>query len=74
MAKQATLSVDQGEIDMLMKALNKLAGLTPAESTTRAAVAYKLGCAAFDLLPEADERGASEYHREEFALDRGDGA
>jgi hypothetical protein len=45
--KRAEITVDAGEIKLLMMALNVLpdSALTPAETTTRAAIAYKLGSA-----------------------------
>jgi hypothetical protein len=51
MTTKAALTVDAGEIKLLMLALNKLPDsvLTPSETTTRAALAYKLGGAAAEV-------------------------
>lgn len=51
MTKKTALTVDAGEIRLLMMALNRLpdSALTPSEKTTRAALAYKLGCGAVEI-------------------------
>lgn len=55
--KRTGITVDAGEIKLLMMALNKLPDsvLTPAETTTRAAIAYKLGCAAVETGAHATQ-------------------
>lgn len=52
------VALAQDEISLLMKGLNALGGLTEAEQATRAVIAYRLGGAAFELLPE-DVRGTA---------------
>jgi hypothetical protein len=49
----AEISVGRAEIEMLMTGLNRLeyGALTEDERTTRAALAYKLGMAAYEFLP-----------------------